>query len=343
MKGYIAGTAAITPQHTFDADNYLTNWVDHQARYLQAAEPEYRELIEPRLLRRMSRIIKMSVACAFKAMNDAEISAPGAVIVGTGLGCIQDTEKFLKEIVDNEEGILSPTAFIQSTHNTIAGQIALLLQCPNHNFTFSNRGHSFENALEDALLQLHEGVDHVLVGGADEVTPLVHQVMAGMGCIRNTSVDHLPTLGEGAAYFVLTNQLSKHVFARIEDSSTFNSPAVTDVNGIVLQFLDRNQLKPAEIDVLLIGSNADIEDAYYNEVTDLFNQSVIASFKNISGESFTASAYAHHLAAIMLKQQQVFHNTLISGNFEKPLNRILIYNHYKGFNHTLTLLSKCPT
>ncbi|ELR71309.1 3-oxoacyl-(acyl-carrier-protein) synthase-like protein [Fulvivirga imtechensis AK7] len=342
MKGYISGTAAITPQHTFDTGRYLEEWVDHQTSYLSATEPAYREIIDPKLLRRMSRIIKMSVASAYKAMQMAKVEIPGAVIVGTGLGCVQDTEKFLKEIIDNEEGILSPTAFIQSTHNTIAGQIALMLQCPNHNFTFSNRGHSFENALEDALLQLQEGVEHVLVGGADEITPIVHELMGSIRCVSINQEDQLSVLGEGAAFFILTKDQNEQSFAAIEDTVAFNNPLVDDVRGKVVQFLDRNELASADIDLVLMGHNG-VADGFFDAMGDLMKENAIAQFKNISGESFTASAYGHHLAAVMLQKQQVFQNTLVSGKFGGSLDRILLYNHYKGVNHTLTLLSKCPS
>lgn len=342
MKGYISGTAAITPQHTFDAEHYLEAWVDHQENYFSAVEPEYREIIDPKLLRRMSRIIKMSVASAYKAMQMAKVEIPGAVIVGTGLGCIQDTEKFLKEIIDNDEGILSPTAFIQSTHNTIAGQIALMLQCPHHNFTFSNRGHSFENALEDAMLQLQEGVGHVLVGGADEITPTAHDIMSGMRCMGEDQQDQLPILGEGAAFFILTKDKNEQSFAVIEDTITFNSSSVEDARARVAQFLDHSQLTSTDINLVLMGYNGS-KDKFYDAVANLLKKNAIAQFKNISGESFTASAYGHHLAAVMLQKQQLFQNTLVSGKFEGSLDRILLYSHYNGVNHTLTLLSKCPS
>ena len=52
---------------------------------------------------------------------------PDAIITGTGLGCLEDTEKFLTAMVTNKEEFLTPTSFIQSTHNTVSAQIALLL------------------------------------------------------------------------------------------------------------------------------------------------------------------------------------------------------------------------
>ena len=70
----------------------------------------------------------------------------------TGLGCLEDTEKFLSSIYTNEEKLLNPTPFIQSTHNTVAGAIALAIKCHGYNATYTHRGFSFESALEDALI-----------------------------------------------------------------------------------------------------------------------------------------------------------------------------------------------
>ena len=52
------------------------------------------------------------------------------------------------------KNILTPTSFIQSTHNTVGGQIALGLECKGYNFTYVHASISFESALLDAQLQL---------------------------------------------------------------------------------------------------------------------------------------------------------------------------------------------
>ena len=150
MAAYINATSAISSQNTFDEKSYMLEGLYAEEEYLKAVEPNYREYLDPKMARRMARIIKMGVTTSNKCLlNTKEI--PGAIILGTGLGCLQDTARFLTDIIETEEGLLSPTAFIQSTHNTIAGQIALLINCPNHNFTFANRGFSFELGLRYKL------------------------------------------------------------------------------------------------------------------------------------------------------------------------------------------------
>lgn len=338
MKAYIKSTSAISPQQTFDRETYLKEWVPQEEQYFQALEPSYKTLINPRLLRRMSRIIKMGVASAKDALQQAHVEDPEAIIVGTGLGCMDDTEKFLRNIIDSDEGILSPTSFIQSTHNTVAGQIALLLKCKNYNFTYTNRGHSFENALIDAHMLLAEGRNNVLVGAAEEATEVGYKAMYKIGCVGDNRKDDGPAFGEGASFFVLTQEEQvgkpylegiltgnfdkKHLLKKIED------------------FLTSKNASFQGIDAVVIGQNEEKSDPYYEQLIDQFDNEVpIVAFKSISGEHFTASGFGMHLAVKMLEQQEIFQNTLISGNFNRPIRNVLVYNHYKQVNHTLMLLA----
>ncbi len=96
------------------------------------------------------------------------------------MGCMIDSEKFVSAIIDNKEQYLTPTSFIQSTHNTVAGQIALGMSCKAYNFTYVHSSISFESALLDAKLQLeNEEAQHILVGGVEELgehTTQVHRI-----------------------------------------------------------------------------------------------------------------------------------------------------------------------
>ncbi|GAA0188471.1 beta-ketoacyl synthase chain length factor [Fulvivirga kasyanovii] len=333
MKVYITATSAITPQNTFDPEKYLDNWQSSDIPYLHALEPEYKNVIDPKLARRMSRIIKMSVATGNRVLTESGISQPDAIIVGTGLGCIKDTEKFLKEIITEKEGLLSPTAFIQSTHNTIAGQLALMLQCPEDNFTYVNRGHSFENALSDAILRVHEGANHILLGGADEMTPEVNNILVKMECGNN-----IP-FGEGACFFMISGS-GDETSVCVEDVATFGHIAPDELMKKVDNFLRKNDLDKSEIDALILGLDKKSQDAYYQNFISAFAVGIpVAGFKKVTGEYFTSSAYAYNLGVEMLRQQCIFPDTLLSGSHSGSLHKVLIYNHYNGENHAISFLS----
>jgi 3-oxoacyl-[acyl-carrier-protein] synthase II len=55
--------------------------------------PDYKAYIEAGLLRRMSKILRMSVACAKDCIAQAGIEQPDAIVVGTGTGLLAGHRK----------------------------------------------------------------------------------------------------------------------------------------------------------------------------------------------------------------------------------------------------------
>lgn len=163
------------------------------------------------LRRRMSKVIKTAVATAIETIGGVEnIDSLDGIITATGWGCLTDSERFLRNIIVDKEQLLNPTPFIQSTFNTVGGQIALLRHNHCYNVTFVNRSHSFEDALLDAMMRITDGESsNVLVGAFDEQTASQHKIMERMGTFR--SIDD----GEGAVFLHLTAQASECSLAQI--------------------------------------------------------------------------------------------------------------------------------
>ena len=125
------------------------------------------------LRRRMSRVIKSAVTTAVECIGGVEkIDDMDAIITATGWGCLADSERFLRNLIEDKEQMLNPTPFIQSTFNTVGGQIALLRHNHCYNVTYVNRGHSFEDAVLDAIMRIEdEESNNILIGAFDEQTP----------------------------------------------------------------------------------------------------------------------------------------------------------------------------
>lgn len=152
------------------------------------------------LRRRMSRVIKNAVTTAVECVEGVEnIDSLDAIITATGWGCLADSERFLRNIITDKEQLLNPTPFIQSTFNTVGGQIALLRHNHCYNVTYVNRSHSFEDALLDAMMRIEDcESSNILVGAFDEQTPSQHRIMERMGAFRKCAD------GEGAVFMRLT-------------------------------------------------------------------------------------------------------------------------------------------
>ncbi len=179
---YIRATGNISPQKTFGHPPMDEAAVAYTGNRLACIEPDYKEFIDPKLIRRMSRIIRMGVAAAMECLKEANVKMPDAIVTGTAYGCMEDTNSFLSKMVEFNEELLTPTAFIQSTHNTIGAQIGLMLQCNNYNNAYVHRGFSFESALLDGMLLLKEKeASIVLVGAIDEIIDTSHAVLNRMG------------------------------------------------------------------------------------------------------------------------------------------------------------------
>lgn len=115
--------------------------------------------------RRMSKIMKAAILTSMQAMESADIQKPDAIIIGTAYGMLDQGEKILNHIEEDGEEGLSPTLFMQSTHNTIAGTLATRLKCHGYNITYSQGNYSWNLALADAKQLISEGkAETVLVG-----------------------------------------------------------------------------------------------------------------------------------------------------------------------------------
>ena len=125
--------------------------------------------IPPLVSRRLSGVLRRALLTSLVTLKRAGIEQPQAIITGTAMGCVDETEKFLRELANDGEGSLKPTNFIHSTHNTISSLIAIHTHCHSYNSTYAHGQRSLESALTDAWLQIALGdLETALVGWHDE-------------------------------------------------------------------------------------------------------------------------------------------------------------------------------
>lgn len=349
-KAYIIGSGCISPQNTTDETYFFETLTAPDVDHFNAIEPSYKEHISPNLLRRMGRAIKMGSSAARMAISEAKLENVDAIISGTGLGCFEDSEKFLLAIINNDEQFLTPTSFIQSTHNTVGSQVALIMKCHQYNYTYTHRGFSFEICIMDAIMNLQEGKKNVLIGGIEEHTPLYLELNRNAKKF-NTDNSHKyyqgktkgVQMGEGAAFFAVSSEKQNAVSYIKGVSFVYKPKSSNELLEKLNQFLSIHKIALDNIDLVLFGFSGDKGfDNYLLEIHPLIgNNSATAQFKHACGDYHTSGAFATWLANKIIQKQSI-PDTLKTNNYTKnSIQSVLIINSYLGVDYSFTLISKC--
>lgn len=207
MSCYIKKVSTVSPIGDLGENLNLNTFATNN---FNAVEPDYKEVIaNANLRRRMNRMLKMGTYAAMKCLADTDVDM---MLTATSLGSISDTEKMLDTIYSSGETLGNPTAFIQSTFNTLAGNIAQLKSTHIPNVTFVNRGETVANALGYAQVKLSGDADNILYVSSDEKTELSETVLKKFNLSANGMY------GEGSTAMILssekTGSLAEIVFSK---------------------------------------------------------------------------------------------------------------------------------
>lgn len=291
LKMYINSFCSISPAGVLT--NSSSSDVPELAAGLKAPclEPDYKELIPVMQLRRMTKPVRTGVASAKLCLQPGNI-VPDAIHVGTAYGMLQDSENFLQKMIDQEEQMLNPTAFIQSTHNTVAGQIALSMGCNAHNMTYVHKAHSFESALLDAALMLEDHPKYNLLAGAvDECTDTSYAILQRFGVYHDRN-----TAGEGATFFSLSAKAHNTSLAGITAFDMFTADTPEAIAEHWASFTAQYQVTPAPGDLFLNGIEA------LDPATHGFDPGNTTNYKQYCGEYPTAITFALALASLLVAE-----------------------------------------
>jgi hypothetical protein len=351
---YIRSAVAISPQQTFERHGFLKPVISSTTGKLFAIDAPYQQYISPVAIRRMSRILKITISAAMECLKQAGVKTPDGIITGTGRGAVTDMEHFVKDMIRLDEGALNPTVFIQSTYNSPNGWIAMQSACTNYNQTYVHRGCSFELALQDAQMMMCETdkIINVLAGCYDEMTDEYYTIRRKRGywkseSIRSTDlIQHSSTSGtiggEGSAFFVLSNSpdSATSVLTNLKIIYSATSP---DVKEAVFCILREANLTVNDLSLVMAGLNGDEKQTqlYNDSLTALQGNVAVATFKNICGEYDTASGFGLWLVDNIIVNQTIPSELRYSGDFPDSINHILLINHFILGTASVMLVSKC--
>ncbi|MEO6347113.1 MAG: 3-oxoacyl-ACP synthase, partial [Aquaticitalea sp.] len=144
-----------------------------------------------------------------------------------------------------------------------------------------------------------------------------------------------------ATFFILSSE-KENQGVELLDMETFSQLNRDSIQETLNAFLTRNHSKYSEIDALILGNNGDSFDDYYDEFRADFSKEIVTiDYKKFCGEFYTASAFGLFLGYTILKSQIVPQGLTRNKLSNRPLKTLLLYNQYKGRDHSFILLTLC--
>lgn len=333
----VAGEVYLTAAEQISIQEGLSEaWLDtpiiYSEPYVRSLDVDFKQWLSPGESRRMGKLLKRALATSLSAMHKGGVEHPDAIITGTGLGCIENTEILLTHLCEEGEENCKPTPFMQSTHNTISSLVSIHTKSHGYNATYAHKEASFDCALEDAWLQLQLGrIRTALVGGQDEMTPKYFGLLRKTGYLGNPG----QTAGETAVSVMLSAEATADALCRMTYFRRCYRPSAETLAAVAAEV--------GAVDAVMtsVSGAATPVTPLLREAASLFPGTPLLQFKNIFGESYTAYGLGIYATAHVLHRQLLPDAMLIEG-FEKPtaLRRILVLNQIDGKDYTFAILEQ---
>lgn len=218
-EGLLQSRYPFEPVRRFDASPYGFGLVGEvsDAR-VRAALPDFKDW------RRVDRHVPMSLAASREAIEQADLlgrSSEMAVVIGSGIGAIDTSEKLQGDFARRGLESVPPTSLIRLMHNSVASHTSLFFGAKRTHLALASACSSGASALQLAYQWIAGGFeDRVLAGGADATVTASH--LSAWKNMRVLSAESNPAkacrpfdqerpgvlLSEGAASFVLESEES---------------------------------------------------------------------------------------------------------------------------------------
>ncbi|MCW3805791.1 beta-ketoacyl synthase N-terminal-like domain-containing protein [Plebeiibacterium marinum] len=355
MGIYIKSIVAISAHDTFEC-NHLPLTLESYTKWMKCRTPEFKKYIPPKVLRRMNRFNRINLVCAKKSLENLGIERPDAIITATSMGCVDDSERFLNQILDNDEMLLTPTSFIQSTHNAVGSNLALAYDCKGYNVVYTHDDSAFETVLLDAGVRLKsEGVNNILIGAADELTEENYGLKKTVNQWKTEQEDNLSIKnsktkgtipGEGATFMMVSESPENAELELIGVEVFYALPPEISLEDKVLSFLVSNGVSKDDIDSVVLGLNGDCENdlSYKGFITGFCNDKNVLYYKHICGNYHSDGAFSLWFVSKIasgeeLPQYAVIHRADKEVGRERGvLRNVLLVKHANNRNFSFVLV-----
>lgn len=311
---YIKSAKQISVQAPL-SEAWLTEPLFPRGGHVCSQDPPFRQWLSPMESRRLGKLLKRALVTASEALSASSVTQPDAIVTGTGLGCIENTELLLNQMCREGDTTLKPTNFMQSTHNTIGSLIAISNRCHGYNSTYSHKAVSFESALLDAFIQLRLGdISTALVTGNDEMTPSYFTILKRGGYLGQPG--QVPAT-EASVAMVL---------------STDGAGALCQLSDVQLSTVGGCRFPSSAFDAVLVGfSGSEASDSVYRRLLRRLPNVPLLHYKHIFGDGYCSSALGLYAAAhIVARGSAPAHFRCDGADEALPVSRLLMVNHSDG-------------
>lgn len=173
-QGLLAGKSGIAPIALFDTAKFKVKF----AGEVKGFDPA--PVIDGKAARRLDRFSQFAVVAADQAIKDSGLDlgkidpARAGVILGSGIGGLNELEEQHKILLDKGPDRVSPFVIPKMIANAAAGNVSIKYDLRGPNTTVSTACSSAAHAIGDAMRQIAYGFADVMVTGGTEaaVTPL---------------------------------------------------------------------------------------------------------------------------------------------------------------------------
>ena len=285
------------------SERWMTEPLSYDEPLVKAQNPVFRDYMAANEARRMGGLMKRALVTTLKVLKETGIEHPDAIITGTCLGSLDYTERILDAMLENGEEALSPTHFMQSTHNTVGSALAIYTKTHGYNTTYSHGSISFDLTVQDAWMQMQLGkISTALVGGHDEMT---EGYFSKLQQVKYVGVEGMVPCGEMAMSMLLNTDSSVDHLAELAGIRMSFRPSGEQLQQQLDSLLAQAGMTLDDVSLVMTGMNGNpANDQLYEPMFDsLLADKPTMDYKRVFGENYAASALGLYAAAHLLKQK----------------------------------------
>lgn len=285
------------------SEQWMTKPLSYDEPLVKAQNPVFRDYMAANEARRMGGLMKRALVTTLKVLKETGIEHPDAIITGTCLGSLDYTERILDAMLENGEEALSPTHFMQSTHNTVGSALAIYTKTHGYNTTYSHGSISFDLTVQDAWMQMQLGkISTALVGGHDEMT---EGYFSKLQQVNFVGVEGMVPCGEMAMSMLLNTDPSVDHLAELAGIRMSFRPSGEQLKQQLDSLLAQSGMTLDDVSLVMTGMNGNpANDQLYKPMLEtLFAKKNTMDYKRVFGENYPASALGLYAAAHLLKQK----------------------------------------